>query len=82
MRRIETACDTQGNAYLITSYDAASGGSVVNPIQREFNGLGQLTTEWQATNGSVNTSTTPQVQYAYGFTTSGSMHRIKGDVAT
>ena len=31
----------QGNAYLVTSYDAASSGSVVNQVQREFNGLGQ-----------------------------------------
>ncbi len=61
VQRIETAYDTQGNVYLITSYDAASGGSVVNQIQREFNCLGQLTTEWQAANGSVNTSTTPKV---------------------
>ena len=41
VRRIETAYDGQGNAYLLTSYDAASGGNVVNQVQREFNGLGQ-----------------------------------------
>ena len=33
VRRIETAYDTQGNPYLFTSYDAASGGSVVNQVQ-------------------------------------------------
>ena len=48
VRRIEIAYDGQGNAYLVTSYDAASGGNVVNQVQREFNGLGQLTKEWQA----------------------------------
>src|SRR5215471_16269231 len=47
VRRIETAYDTQGNAYLFTSYDAASGGNVVNQVQRKFNGLGQMTQEWQ-----------------------------------
>jgi len=35
---------------------------VVNQIQREFNGLGQMTKEYQAVNGSVNTSTSPKVQ--------------------
>jgi len=77
VRRIETAYDTQGNAYLFTSYNAASGGSIVNQVQREFNGLGQLITEWQATNGAVNTSTSPKVQYAYSFTTSGSMNHSR-----
>src|SRR5947208_11243235 len=54
VRRIETAYDSQGNVYLLTSYDAASGGNVVNQVQREFNGLGQMTKQYQATNGSVN----------------------------
>ena len=34
VRRIDTAYDSQGNAYLVTSYDAATGGSVVNQVQR------------------------------------------------
>src|SRR5205823_14988087 len=57
VRRIEIAYDTQGNPYLLTSYDAASGGSVVNQVQRSFNGLGQLTAEYQSHSGAVNTST-------------------------
>ena len=65
VRRIETAYDGQGNPYLITSYDAASGGSIVNQVQRTFNGLGQMTAEYQSQSGAVNTSTTPKVQYAY-----------------
>jgi RHS repeat-associated protein len=65
VQRIETAYDTQGNPYLITSYDAASGGNIVNQVQRSFNGLGQLTAEYQSHSGAVNTSTTPKVQYAY-----------------
>ena len=51
--------------YLLTNYDSASGGSIVNQVQRTFNGLGQLTTEYQSHSGAVNTSTTPKVQYAY-----------------
>lgn len=64
VRRIETAYDGQGNAYLITSYNAAASGSIVNQVKREFNGLGQLTKEWQSHSGAV-TSSTPKVQYAY-----------------
>ncbi len=74
VRRIETAYDTQGNAYLFTSYDASSGGSVVNQVQRAFNGLGQLITEYQSHSGSVNTSTTPKVQYAYTEMAGGANH--------
>ena len=58
MRRLETAYDGQGNAYLLTSYDASSGGNVVNQVQREFNGLGQMTKEYQSVSGAVNTGTT------------------------
>jgi RHS repeat-associated protein len=65
VRRIEVAYDTQGNAYLITSYDAASGGNIVNQVQRNFNALGQLTAEYQSHAGAVNTGTTPKVQYTY-----------------
>jgi RHS repeat-associated protein len=65
VRRLQAAYDTQGNAYLFTSYDAASGGNVVNQMQRSFNGLGQLIAEYQSHSGAVNTSTTPVVRYAY-----------------
>jgi RHS repeat-associated protein len=65
VRRIETAYNTQGLPYLFTSYDSASGGSVVNQVQDAFNGLGQLVTEYQSHSGAVNTSTTPKVQYTY-----------------
>ena len=65
VRRIDTAYDTQGNAYLTTSYDSASGGSIVNQVEDVYNGLGQLTGEYQAVSGAVNTSTTPEVQYSY-----------------
>lgn len=43
---------------------AASSGSIVNQVQRDFNGLGQLITEYQAHGGAVNTGSTPKVQYA------------------
>jgi hypothetical protein len=34
-------------------------------VQFGYNGLGQETADYQAHSGSVNTSTTPVVQYAY-----------------
>jgi hypothetical protein len=71
VRRIETAYDGQGNPYLITSYNAASGGSVVNQVEDVYNGLGQLTGEYQAVGGAVNTSTTPEVEYGYDAMASG-----------
>jgi len=81
VRRIETAYDGQGNAYLVTSYDATTSGNIVNQIQRAFNGLGQLITEWQSHSGAVNTSTTPKVQYTYSEMPSGANHsRLTGIV--
>lgn len=74
IRRIETAYDTAGRAYLFTSYDATSGGNVVNQVQREFNGLGQLTREYQAINGAVNTGTTLYVGYSYSEMAGGANH--------
>ena len=72
--RLETAYNSQGLPYLFTSYDAAGGGSVVNQVQDVYNGLGQLTTEYQAVSGAVNTSTTPKVQYAYTEMSGGANH--------
>jgi YD repeat-containing protein len=65
IRRLQIGYDTGGRPYLHTSYDAATGGNVVNQVQQAFNGLGQLTAEYQAHAGAVNLSTTPVVQYAY-----------------
>src|SRR5205807_6848791 len=48
VRRLETAYDTGGRPYLYTSYDAASGGNVVNQVQEAYNGLRQQIAEYQA----------------------------------
>ena len=65
VRRIETAYDALGNATSVTSFNAATGGSVVNQVVRAFTSFGQLTSEWQSHTGLVNLTTTPRVQYAY-----------------
>jgi hypothetical protein len=63
-----------GRAYLFTTYDAYTAGNVVNQVQRDFNGLGQFTKEYQSHSGAVNTGTTPKVQYAYSEMTGGANH--------
>jgi hypothetical protein len=61
----ELFLDSQGNLSLITSYNAASGGSIVNQVQDIYNGLGQLTGEYQAHSGALVQGSTPEVQYTY-----------------
>ena len=73
VRRVATAYDGRGNQALVTSYDASTGGGVVNQVKREFNGLGQLTSDWQAHGGTVG-SGTPRVQYGYSVMPSGADH--------
>src|SRR5262249_25968610 len=74
VRRIDTAYDTQGNAYLLTNYADTGGATIANQVQRAFNGLAQLTQEWQSHSGAVNTGTTPSVQYAYSLMAGGANH--------
>jgi RHS repeat-associated protein len=74
VRRIDTAYDTQGNAYLLTSYSDTGGTTIVNQVQRAFNGLAQMTQEWQSHSGAVNTSTTPSVQYGWSLMSGGANH--------
>jgi RHS repeat-associated protein len=63
--RIETAYDSAGRPYLFTSYNATAGGTIVNQVKREYNGLGQIVTEYQAQGASGVTNSSPRVQYTY-----------------
>ena len=74
MRRLEVAYDTAGRPFRYSSYDAATGGTVVNQVEQAYNGLGQLVTEYQAHAGVVNPSTTPKVQYASSEMAGGANH--------
>jgi RHS repeat-associated protein len=65
VRRIETAYDVRGLVSLVTSYDAPTGGSVVNQVRFAYDDFGQLTNEYQSHAGAVTVGTTPKVQYAY-----------------
>lgn len=73
VRRIEYAYDGQGNQFLVSSFSAAAGGTLVNQVKREFNGLGQLTAVWQSHAGAV-TASTPKVSYTYSEMTGGANH--------
>jgi YD repeat-containing protein len=53
IRRIDTAYDEQGNPYLFTSYADPAGTIIVNQVQEVYNGLGQLTAEYQPHSGPV-----------------------------
>jgi hypothetical protein len=54
-----------GLPYQQTSYSDTGETTVVNQTQDVYNGYGQLTGEYQAASGTVNTSSTPEVQYVY-----------------
>jgi len=72
VRRYETSYDVLGGLKLVTGYSATTGGSVTSEVRRDYNGLGQLLTEYQAHGAAVNTGTTPKVQYSYGEMAGGS----------
>lgn len=63
--RIETAYDDRMRVEKMTSFDATTGGNVVNETQNIYNEFNQLTIEYQQPDGAVNTSTSPKVEYAY-----------------
>jgi hypothetical protein len=65
----------------LTSYDNATvgSGSAVNEVQSGYNEFGQITHDSQAHGGTVNTSTTPKVQYRYA---SGSANTIRPTTVT
>jgi RHS repeat-associated protein len=50
---------------VVYKVDRLTGGSIVNQVQRAYNGLGQMTDEWQQVGAAVNTSTSPRVQYVW-----------------
>jgi RHS repeat-associated protein len=76
VRRIASTYEVRGMRQLLTSLDnpTVGSGSVLNQSQFVYNDFSQLVTEYQAHEGSVNTSTTAKVQYTYA---SGSANTIR-----
>jgi RHS repeat-associated protein len=62
--RIETAFDDLDRVTDIVSFDAATGGNVVNAVQKKYNGFGQLLTDTQEHVGAVTTNSLG-VNYEY-----------------
>jgi len=67
VRRISTTFEFRGMREKLTSYNSETvgSGSVVNEVQFAYNDFGQITHDYQAHSSTVNTLTTPKVQYGY-----------------
>ena len=76
VRRLSTTYEVRGLPETLTSWDNAAAGSkdVVNLVELAYTGCGQATHDYQSHSGAVNTSTTPNVQYAFA---SGSANTIR-----
>jgi RHS repeat-associated protein len=72
IRAVGTAYNTQGLPYLYTSYSDAAATTVANQVEDVYNGLEQLTDQYQSHSSAVDTSTTPEVQYGYSGMSTGS----------
>ncbi len=88
VRRIDTAYNNQGLAYLLTSYADTGGTTIVNQVENIYNGLGQLTQQYKTAAGeaspdtvqrsiligsAVAIGTTPAVQYTYSDPSTGNL---------
>lgn len=65
VRRIAWGYDNRQRVKHVTSYDAASGGSISSDVQYAYNDFSQLATEYQQHGAAVNTLTSPKVEYSY-----------------
>jgi YD repeat-containing protein len=63
VQRIDTTYDKSDRPYLFTSYADTAGSSVVNQVEDSYNGIGQLTGEYQEQIGADNTSYSPEYVY-------------------
>ncbi len=73
VRRMGYTFNTQGLPELSTSYSDTSGTTVVNQVKRIYNGLGQLTTEYQDHDGGAGPGS-PFVGYTYSEMASSANH--------
>jgi len=65
IQRIDTAYDTTGRPYLYSSYADPAGTVIVNQVERTYNGLGQISADFQSHSGPVIAGSTPAIQYSY-----------------
>jgi RHS repeat-associated protein len=81
IRRIATTYEVRGMKEKLTSYDNATvgSGSIVNETQFTYNDFEQISADYQAHGGAVNTGTTPKVEYSYA---NGSANTIRQTAIT
>ena len=66
VNQIDTAFDDMGRVYQVTSQGVVDGlETVLNQVEYAYDGWGNEICEWQALTGSVDTGSTPSVQYVY-----------------
>ena len=53
------------NGHQLREHRPPSPGDVVDQLENAYDGWGNLSQQWQAQTGAVDTSTTPSVQYTY-----------------
>ncbi len=70
VRRINRSYEVRGMLQQVTSYDAATGGSAVNDLTREYNDLEMLTKEYQEHEGAKGANTL-YAEYNYDQTAGG-----------
>ncbi|MCC7014855.1 MAG: hypothetical protein IT454_19995 [Planctomycetes bacterium] len=71
VRRIATTYDSLGRTQLVTQYDAASAGNVVDEVKNVYDGWGNLTNFQQDRDSTVGASGYKEVAYAYAKATTG-----------
>jgi hypothetical protein len=64
IKRIQTTYDALDRPAKITSYDAATGGTVKNEVEYVYNGFGQIEESRQAHTGAVDSNT---LKVVYGY---------------
>jgi RHS repeat-associated protein len=77
---IGTSYTTLGNPYFITTYSGTSPPyGIVNQLEYVYNGLDQLTQEYQSVSGMV-TDDTPSIQYIYTDLADGNNSRLTEEI--
>jgi len=73
--RIGYSYNNRGQSWKVSSYDAASGGDVVNEVAKEYDAFGNLILDWQSHEGVVDGST-PKVAYAFTDGSGNQMRKV------
>jgi hypothetical protein len=73
--RIERDYEVRGMLQMVTSYNAATGGSAVNQSAFTYDAFSNLIADQQSHSGAVVPGTTPQVGYSYANGISNTVRR-------